>query len=114
MKLTQAEAMFLHRRRKFWTQTAMAEFLGLTQPIISDYETGREPIPEELQVHVHLMMPLAPHEEATLLRRRLGLTLRDAAKRYGKSYETLLRYENGMRREDVVAAYRDWLREQQV
>lgn len=39
--------MFVHRKNMGWTQVRLAEWIGVTQPRISAWETGAMDIPEK-------------------------------------------------------------------
>lgn len=52
--------MFLARKRLGWTQTRLAEWIGVTQPRISAWETGAVDIPEKRRRQVAETLEVDP------------------------------------------------------
>jgi transcriptional regulator with XRE-family HTH domain len=92
MRLTCGELWWLYRRRSKKTQPEISRQLGVTVDRLGDWERDRAredvPLPPSLGGR-----PLSHGEVAALLRRRAGIELRDAARRFGISRQTYIKAE---------------------
>jgi len=93
MRTTNEEKLFIDRKRRGLSQTAMARRLGILGYVYRKMELGRMVVPRSLAPRTG---SLARHEALTLMRRRKGMTQRVLAARIGCCRLWVIQMESGI------------------
>lgn len=104
-RLTNTEVRRLRRRRTGRSQAAEADARGIAQQRLSEQERGAE---GKSPTHL-LLRDLTPGEQCWVLRNRKGITQAEAARYFGVSRYTIIKWEHDAG--GNVSTYRRWLKQ---
>jgi predicted transcriptional regulator len=105
LKLTRGERIMIGRRRDGHTQGSFAEEQDISQPVVSRWESDELEPPKDVLKRYKRLGKLSQGEQALIMRRRLGLSIRDAAKMHGISHFHLIRIEADERQSDAYTTF---------
>lgn len=102
MRITDAEALYVYRRRLGLNQAEMAEEFGLKEWLYVEYENDRRVAPKGLVRKMHKLSEL---EEFVLKRRRDNMTQEDLAAELGCTRVWVNYMESGSRNPEALREY---------
>jgi len=104
---TDRERLVICRRRQQWTQRQAAKFFKVHPVTYSNWERGVKPMPDKAVRFVgRFASILKAHEVCKLLRRRLGLSIKQAAEGVERSHTNIIMAERGTA---CPERYKRWL-----
>ena len=101
LNITDGERVMLGRRREGRSQEALANDLDLSQSLVSRWEAGKKPVPKRIRKRYNALGRLTRGEQCLIMRRRLSISIRDAAQQFGISHFHLIRIEADERQSDA-------------
>lgn len=102
MRITDAEALYVYRRRLGLNQAEMARKLGLKEWLYVEYENDKRDVPKGLVRKMHKLSEL---EEFVLMRRRDNMTQEDLAAELGFTRVWINYMESGSRNPEALREY---------
>jgi DNA-binding transcriptional regulator YiaG len=97
LDITDGERVMLGRRREGFTQEAFAHALDVSQSLISRWEANEKRIPSAVLKRYKSLGRLTVGEQCMIMRRRLNLSIREAAAKFNVSHYHVIRIEAGVR-----------------
>jgi transcriptional regulator with XRE-family HTH domain len=94
VRLTNGEKLFIIRRRRGINQADFAARYSVSHDLLGKIEKGERPAP--IRLTVRKIPPLTVPEKIVVLRRRLGMSQRELAKKLGVTKQTMLKREQGV------------------
>jgi len=95
IKLTTGEKIMIGRRREDMTQDDFAKSHNVTQTLVSRWESDVIEPPKQVARQFRYVRNLKAGERATILRRRINLSMEKAAKEFRCSRYHVIKMEHG-------------------
>ena len=107
--LTQGERVMIGRARDGMTQGDFARDELVSQSRVSRWEADRSPVPRAIRDKYKRLGRLTALEILIVMRRRVGMSVEDAAQQFGASRYHVIKIESGRVQSD---AYLTFIRDQ--
>jgi len=95
LKLTDGERMRVARLRRNLTQGAYALRMGVSQSVVSRWEADELDIPKHIIKEQKRLGTISGAERAMIMRRRMGINIKDMAQDFGMSRYHIIKMESG-------------------